>query len=90
MLLELLELTICFNCLVAKMRNAFCNLVSNSFIALSSFIIRLVEYVVVVVVSCFSMLNWKPRFKSFISSFVNFISVNFLLKDAKNLIKTLI
>lgn len=71
MLLELFQLGICFNCLVAKMRYAFCHLVSTSFIAFSVYIIRLVEYVV----SGFSMLYWKPRFKSFISSFVNLISV---------------
>jgi len=80
MLQELLELRICFSCLVAKMRNAFCDLVSKSFIALSYSIIRLVEYVV----SSFLMLYWMPRFKSFISSFVNLISVEFLLKGTKN------
>ena len=31
------------------------------------------------VVSGFSMLNWKPWFKSFISSFVYLIPVNFFL-----------
>jgi len=71
MFLELFELGICFNCLVAKMWYAVCQLVSKSFIAFSVYIIRLVEYVV----SGFSMLYWKPRFKSFISSFVNIISV---------------
>jgi hypothetical protein len=55
---EVCELRICFNCLVAKMRNDFCNLVSKSFIAFSFSIIKLVECVV-----CgFSMLYWKPRF----------------------------
>jgi hypothetical protein len=77
---ELLELRICFNCLVAKMRNAFCNLVSKNCIALSYSIIMLVEYVV----SSFSVLYWKPRLKSFISSFVKLISVKFLLKGTKN------
>jgi hypothetical protein len=52
---------------------AFCHLVSRSFITFSVYIIRLVEYVV----SGFLMLCWKPRFKSFISSFVDLISVKF-------------
>jgi len=71
MLLELFQLGICLNCLMAKKLYAFCHLASTSFIPFSVYIIRLVEYVV----SGFSMLYWKPRFKSFISSFVNLISV---------------
>jgi hypothetical protein len=58
---------------MAKMRYAFSHLVFKSFIAFSVYIIRLVEYVV----SGFLMLYWKPRFKGFISPFVNLISVKF-------------
>ena len=56
------------------MRNALCNLAFKSFIAFSVSIIRLVEYVV----SGFSMLYWKPRFKSFA---ILLLSIRFLLNS---------
>jgi len=55
------------------MRYALRNLASKSFIAFSVSIKRLLKYVS----SGFSILYWKPRFKSFIYYFVNLISVKF-------------
>jgi hypothetical protein len=57
------------------MRYALCNLASKIFLAFSVFTKRFVKYAA----SGFSILYWKPRFKSLIYYFVEFDLLNFVL-----------